>query len=108
MKARRWLIGNKVRGSRQRGSQVGAEGTASTHCDLHMVGALVVLLVQHLEVVPAGSCQAGGRDGTGAASQHHTTPVPPSLPQSLRPAAERLDHNPHHHLLTGQPQFSLP
>ena len=87
MKGWRWLIGNKVQGSRQRGGQVGAEGTASTHRDFHVVSALVVLLVQHLEVVPAGSCQAGGRDGTGPASQHHTRPVPPSLllvPQTCR------------------------
>ena len=86
MKGRRWLIGNKVQGSRQRGGQVGAEGTANTHRDFHVVGALVVLLVQHLEVVPAGSCQAGGRDGTGLPPST-TRPAPHSsllVPQTCR------------------------
>ena len=65
---------------------MGAEGTANTHRDFHVVGALVVLLVQHLEVVPAGSCQAGGRDGTGLPPST-TRPAPPSLlliPQTCR------------------------
>lgn len=108
MKGWRWLTGNMVQRSRQRGGQLGAEGTASTHRDFHVVGALVVLFVQHLEVVAAGSCQAGGRDSTGLPPSTAHAPSLPPCPWSLRPAAECLGQNPHRHLLTGQPQFSPP
>ena len=81
-----WEHGSK---ERQRGGQLGAEGTASTHRDFHVVGALVVLLVQHLEVVAAGGCQAGGRDGAGLLPAPHSpgpsllAPGPSDLPLSV-------------------------
>lgn len=70
----------------------GERDEAVTHRDLHMVGALTILLVQNLKVVPEGGRQAGRRrQKTGFSSAGPLgPPLPPtsslvllSLPKSL-------------------------
>lgn len=58
-------ISKRVQGTRGEEwlrAELGGQERRSPHRDFHMIGALVILLVQHLEVVPLGGCQAGKRE----------------------------------------------